>query len=93
MGPGDISIFILQWKEKSISWTWAVISAQNNDAVQPGTPRGSACLLMAALTGKLSNTKQNALNQQTTVAGIWSRTTSFLCLEASVLCASELRVM
>lgn len=38
---------------------------------------------MAALTGKLSNTKQNALNQQTTVAGIWSRTISFLCLEAS----------
>lgn len=75
----------MQWKERPNSWTWSVISAQNNDAVQPGTPHGSACLLVAALIGKLSNTKQKALNQQTTVAEFWSRTMSFVCLEASVV--------
>lgn len=82
-GPGDISSFTLQWKEKPNSWTWSIISAPNNDAVLPGTPRGSACLLMAALTWKLSNTKQKALNQPATVAEFWSRTMSFVCLEAS----------
>lgn len=78
-------IFYSAVERKLKSWTRSVISAQNNDAVQPGTPRGSACLLVAALIGKLSNTKQKALNQQTTVPELWSRIMSFVCLEASVV--------
>lgn len=49
--------------------------AQNPDAVQPGTPHGPVCLLIATLIGELSNTKPNALQLQTTVAKVWSRNT------------------
>lgn len=78
-------VFYSAVERKPKSWTRSVISAQNNDTVQPGTPRGSACLVVAALTVKLSNTKQRALNQQTTVPELRSRTMSFVCLEASVV--------
>lgn len=50
--------------------------AQNPDAVQPDTLHGPACLLMAALIEELSNTKPNALQQQTVLANFWSRNTS-----------------
>ena len=51
--------------------------AQNPDAVQPDTPHGPACLLLATL-GELSNSKPNALQLQTTVANFWSRNTRHL---------------
>lgn len=76
-GAGDVSSVALQWKEKPTPWTWSVTRciAQNPDALQPDTPHGPACLLIATLVGELSNTKPNALQLQTALANFWSRNT------------------
>lgn len=76
-GPGDISSFTLQRKEKSNSWTWLL-----------SLPRIMMhtmwlCLPVYGCTHWEVVQHQEKGPISATVAEFWSRTMSFVCLEAS----------